>query len=85
VPGEIIYFDDKTLKVMCRRWNWRNGDFTKITEKTGRMVINLDGLSFAGGNIEEARDELAKLLVEHCEAELAIDWLDRDNTEIETF
>lgn len=32
--GEIIYFDDKILKVMCRRWNWRNGDFSKITENT---------------------------------------------------
>ena len=32
--GEVIYYDDKDLNVMCRRWNWRNGDFTKIQEST---------------------------------------------------
>lgn len=85
VPGEIIYFDDKTLKVMCRRWNWRNGDFTKITEKTKQMVINLDGLLPGEGYIEKARDELAKLLVEYCGAQLSLDCLDKDRTEIEVF
>ncbi len=82
--GEVIYFDDKTLKVMCRRWNWRNGDLTKISEATGKMVINLDGIEPASQSlIEQARDELANLLIEHCQAKLTTDLLNKDKPEIE--
>ena len=81
--GEIIYFDDQNLSVMCRRWNWRNGDFSKITENTKKMVINIDGIGLADRKlIEEARDELAGLLIKHCGAKLKTDCLDRDKNEI---
>jgi len=83
-PGEVIYYDDKTLNVMCRRWNWRNGDFSKITEESKRIVINVDGIgSIPQSLIEEARDELAKLLVEECNADLKTDLLNEDRREIE--
>jgi DNA/RNA-binding domain of Phe-tRNA-synthetase-like protein len=82
--GEIIYFDDKTLNVMCRRWNWRNGDFTKITENSKKIVINIDGIGeISQSQIEKARDELAKLLKEQCNAELSINFLDQNNKELE--
>jgi lysyl-tRNA synthetase class 2 len=82
--GEVIYFDDKTLNVMCRRWNWRNGEFTKITPETKKIVINVDGIGPVPKSlIEAARDELAKLLVEHCQAKLKTDLLNRDKREIE--
>jgi lysyl-tRNA synthetase class 2 len=69
---------------MCRRWNWRNGDFSKITENTRRMIINIDGIGVIPQSIiEEARDELAKLLIEQCKAELSIGLMDGDNREIE--
>ena len=77
VPGEVIYFDDKTLNVMCRRWNWRNGDFTKIQESTTRLVINIDGIdSVPRSVIEKARDELAELLTRQCRAKFTTDLLD---------
>ena len=82
--GEVIYFDDKALNVMCRRWNWRNGDFTKITENSKKIVINIDGVGDVSQSlIEEARDELAKLLVDQCNATLLVDFLDKNNKEIE--
>jgi DNA/RNA-binding domain of Phe-tRNA-synthetase-like protein len=75
--GEVIYYDDKALNVMCRRWNWRNGDFTKIADTTRRLVINIDGNgAVPRAVIEEARDELAKLLRERCKADLTVDLLD---------
>lgn len=82
--GEVIYFDDKTLNVMCRRWNWRNGDFTKITEYSKKIVINIDGVGkdISRAVIEEARDELAKLLTEQCGATLSVDYLDKDKREL---
>ena len=83
-PGEVIYFDDKTLNVMCRRWNWRNSDFTKITEHSKKIVINIDGIGPVPQSlIEEARDELAKLLVEQCNAKLTTNYIDKNNREID--
>lgn len=86
VPGEVIYFDDKTLNIMCRKWNWRNGDFTKITENTKKMVINIDGVGpIPQSHIENARDELTKLLINHCAARATTDLLNinKDNVNID--
>jgi len=81
--GEVILFDDKTMNVLCRRWNWRNGDFTKITEGTKRLVINVDGVGpVSRTTIEQARDELAKLLIEQCGARLSTDLLDKEKREV---
>jgi len=82
-PGEVIYFDDDTFKVMCRRWNWRNGAFSKITENTKKIVINIDGIGCIPETvIFEARDELAKLLIEQCKANLTTEFLDINKNEI---
>lgn len=43
-PGEVIFFNQKSGRVFCRRWTWRNADFSKITEQTNNLVINVDGL-----------------------------------------
>jgi DNA/RNA-binding domain of Phe-tRNA-synthetase-like protein len=81
--GEVIYFDDKTLNVMCRRWNWRNGDFTKITENAKNIVINIDGVGqISKSLVLEARDELAQLLVEQCGASVTTGYLNIENQEI---
>lgn len=82
--GEVIYYDDKTLNVMCRRWNWRNGDFTKIAPETKKIVINLDGIDPVPRSlIVQARDELTDLLAGYCQAEIATDLISADKNEIE--
>jgi DNA/RNA-binding domain of Phe-tRNA-synthetase-like protein len=81
--GEVIYFDDKSLNVMCRKWNWRNGDFSKITESTKKLVINLDAIGpVLRELVEQARDELQGLLVGQCRAKAVVNFLDKDNREI---
>ena len=83
-PGEVIYYDDRTLNVMCRKWNWRNGDFSKITENSKRIIINVDGADVVPVSvIEKARDELAELLIENCKADLTADLLSPQKNEIE--
>lgn len=68
-PGEVIYFDSATKTVMCRRWNWRNGNQTKIEPETKKILINIDCLTPTNPEIgNQARDELAELLVTHCQA-----------------
>jgi len=71
-PGEVIYADEGSKSVLCRRWNWRNGDRTKITEATKRLVINVDGLPpTSADDVRRARDELAALLTQHAGASVA--------------
>ena len=69
--GEVIYVVAETREVMCRRWNWRNGFKTRITEETQAMVMNIDGL---GEDSEKraisVRDRVARMLEEYCEAEV---------------
>lgn len=85
-PGEVIYFDDKSLNVMCRRWNWRNGDFSKITEESKIVVINLDGIEpIPEDLIIEARDELAKLLQKYCFAKVRVSLLSREQNLVQIF
>jgi len=45
-PGDVIWRDE--VGVTCRRWNWRQGVRTRITETTTRAVFILDGLSELG-------------------------------------
>jgi len=68
---EIIYVVAETGEVMCRRWNWRNGYQTRITEETQAMVMNIDGL---GEDSEKraisVRDGVARMLEQYCNAEV---------------
>jgi DNA/RNA-binding domain of Phe-tRNA-synthetase-like protein len=41
-PGEIVWRDD--TGVTCRRWNWRQGRRTALTETTGRALFIFDRL-----------------------------------------
>ncbi len=82
--GEVIYYDSATKNVMCRRWNWRNGDQTKIEPETKKIVINIDCLLPTDpetGN--QARDELAELLVTHCQATVSTHALHSECREME--
>jgi DNA/RNA-binding domain of Phe-tRNA-synthetase-like protein len=80
--GEVIYFDDQEFNIMCRRWNWRNGDFSKITENTRQAVINIDGIGEGVKFVDAARNELAELMRKECRAELLTDSLAANKREI---
>ena len=42
VPGEVVWCDDEG--VTCRRWNWRQGPRTALTEETTSALFILDAL-----------------------------------------
>ncbi len=68
-PGEMIYVVAETGEVMCRRWNWRNGFRTRITEETRALVMNIDGLGEGSeSHALEVRDRVAGMLERFCEA-----------------
>ena len=82
VPGEVIYVDN--YKVMCRRWNWRQGDQTKITPATANVAINIDCLPpVSKGEAEVITKELADLVQEFCGGEVTYFLLDASQNEVE--
>lgn len=76
--GEVIYRDD--LGVICRRWNWREGDRTKITKDTKNAVVVLE--SIASIPIKEAVEELANLIKKYCGGQTSIFYLDQDYNQL---
>ena len=82
VPGEVIYVDN--CKVMCRRWNWRQGDQTKITPATTNVAINVDCLPPVSREEAEAiTSELADLVKEFCGGRITYFLLDATQNEAE--
>lgn len=60
--GEVVWRDDRGIT--CRRWNWRQGRRTQLTDDTTRAFFvfdRLDGLSI--DELHHAADELSGLLL----------------------
>lgn len=72
-PGEVIYRDD--LGVVCRCWNWREADRTKLTEATTDAVLIIESVTGAEA-LEPACRELAQLTTELLGGTAAISLLD---------
>ncbi|MFI6324135.1 B3/4 domain-containing protein [Nonomuraea sp. NPDC050556] len=62
-PGEVVWRDD--LGVTCRRWNWRQGVRTRLTEETVDAIFLLERLEpLSLDELKVAGEELADLLTE---------------------
>lgn len=80
--GEVIYSDDK--EVLCRRWNWRECDKTKMTEETRNVVLVVEGLPpVTREELNAALDDLSQMIVEYCGGEIRTAVLDEVDTEVE--
>ncbi|MCL8009882.1 B3/4 domain-containing protein [Streptomyces sp. AS02] len=59
--GEVVWRDE--AGVTCRRWNWRQGPRTRLTEETTSGVFLLESLApMPVPEVERAAAELAELL-----------------------
>jgi DNA/RNA-binding domain of Phe-tRNA-synthetase-like protein len=60
-PGEVVWRDE--AGVTCRRWNWRQGPRTRLTEETTSALFLLESLPpVPVPEVETAAAELAELL-----------------------
>ena len=78
-PNEVIYVDDVGT-VICRHWNWRQGNQSKITPNTRNALLNVDCLPPVG--IEKAPgliEELAGLVRRYCGAQVSQHIIHREN------
>ncbi|MGI5134810.1 MULTISPECIES: B3/B4 domain-containing protein [unclassified Streptomyces] len=59
--GEVVWRDERG--VTCRRWNWRQGPRTRLTENSTSALFLLEGLApMPVSEMEQAGAELAELL-----------------------
>ncbi|MFF7451682.1 MULTISPECIES: phenylalanine--tRNA ligase beta subunit-related protein [unclassified Streptomyces] len=59
--GEVVWCDERG--VTCRRWNWRQGPRTRLTEETVSGIFLLESLApMPVPEVEAAAAELAELL-----------------------
>jgi len=78
---EMVYKDKEG--VACRRWNWREGDRTKLTEETKNAIIVIEALSPATyENVETATKDLAGLIKKYCSGEANFYILNKDKQTI---
>jgi DNA/RNA-binding domain of Phe-tRNA-synthetase-like protein len=80
-PGEVIYRDD--AGVICRGWNWREAERTKLTPQTTDAFLCAEWLpGLRETALTAACEDLARLGREYLGAETAIHYLDAANREV---
>ena len=81
LPGEVIYYTPQTRRVMCRRWTWRNADFSRITPQTRTVAINIDMMMppFRKEDLQAATMELEASIQQFCDGETEAFVLSPDN------
>ncbi len=80
--GEVVYTDSK--EVLCRRWNWRECDKTKMTEETKDVILVVEALPpVTKEELAEVEEELNRLITKYCGGEIRTAILDDGKIEIE--
>jgi lysyl-tRNA synthetase class 2 len=80
--GEVVYADSK--EVLCRRWNWRESDKTKMTEKTKDVILVVEALPpVTKEELDGVEEELSRLITKYCGGEIRTAILDDGKREIE--
>ncbi|HEY8292349.1 MAG TPA: phenylalanine--tRNA ligase beta subunit-related protein, partial [Thermomicrobiales bacterium] len=73
-PGEVIYCDDSG--VICRAWNWREAERTKLTAQTTDAFLCIEALPPTDASaLEAACSVLAALVTEHLGGTSSVDSL----------
>lgn len=81
LAGEILYKDENGA--ICRRWNWKEADRTKLTQETKNAFLVIEMLPpVSRGVLETAIHELADLVKQYCGGTVSIAFLDKDNREV---
>jgi len=78
--GEVIYKDD--FEVLCRRWNWRECDKSKMTADTKNICLVVEGLPpVVKEEMGAIIQELAELVVKFCGGIATVKILDQQSNQ----
>lgn len=76
--GEVFYKDDNGA--ICRRWNWKEADRTKLTENTHNAVLVFEALAPVSREIVEAAiNQVAAYIEKYCGGSATVAILDESN------
>ena len=79
--GEIIYKDE--IGAICRRWNWKEADRTKLTPETSNAFLVIEALPpVTRDTVETAVHELADVVKQYCGGTVSTAFLDKGHREI---
>lgn len=79
--GEVFYRDD--AGAICRRWNWKEADRTKLTEETQNVVLVIESLPPSSlDDLQSAATDLADLVEKHCGGTIRTRILDEAHRQI---
>lgn len=82
--GEVIYRDNK--EVLCRRWNWRECDKSKMTQETQNVMLIAEGLSpTSREEVKSAISELSEMVQTFCGGQVRMEILDAQKMEVEIY
>jgi len=80
--GEVIYMDN--VEVLCRRWNWRECDKSKMTVETNEAILVVEGLPPVNREeVERIVEELGDMVLRLCGGETHTEILHKENPAIE--
>ena len=81
--GEVVYADAR--QVLCRRWNWRECDKTKMTSSTEEALLVAEALPPVGEKeIAQIIYEMGELIGKYCGGEIRKAILNKNNDTIQT-
>ncbi|MCB9029922.1 MAG: hypothetical protein H6619_02640 [Deltaproteobacteria bacterium] len=80
--GEIIYSD--STDVLCRKWNWRECNKSKMTTETKNVCLVIEALPpNTKSELERAATELAEMVRKFCGGDIQIGYISYKNPEFE--
>lgn len=81
-PGEVIYRDAED--VLCRRWNWRECDKSKMTVDSKNLCFVVEGLPPVSlEEVKKLSTELVKEIVKFCGGSSVVHMVDRHTPAVE--
>lgn len=79
--GEVIYKDDNGA--ICRRWNWKEADRTKLTEETKNCILVVEALPpVTEDELKNATSDLAGLVSKYCGGNTTVHIMSKNNSSI---
>jgi DNA/RNA-binding domain of Phe-tRNA-synthetase-like protein len=77
-PGEVIYKD--SIGAICRRWNWKEADRTKLTEQTTNVILVIEALHPVDtALLTQATNDLALMIQTWCGGQVSATILDAEH------
>lgn len=76
-PGEVIYRDAED--VLCRRWNWRECDKSKMTIESKNVCLVVEGLPpLSAEDVERISTELGAEIERFCGGSIRVHLVERN-------